>query len=115
MMTPMSKRFALPALAAVFALAGTVGARAYTYHFEVPKTTNLTKVWMHTVSVFCHDVNWSGTVAPGGTLSLSSASICLVDGVQVWGSAGMRSLSLPIGVSGGTFYIDGSGNLGWKP
>ena len=59
-----------------------------------------------------HDVNWSGMVAPGGSLSLSSASICLVDRVEVWGSGGAPQ---PVAPGRLDFYIGGNGELSWKP
>ena len=50
-----------------------------------------------------------GGVGPGRSVRISSASICLVDRVEVNGGA--LKFSSPIGLSGGTFTVGGNGRL----
>lgn len=92
--------------AAAISFASVSDAGAYTYTFRNNTKETLTQVWMHTVSVFCHDVNWSGKVGPGGSVRISSASICLVDRVEVNG--GRLKFSSPIGLASGTFSVIGN-------
>ena len=90
-------------LTLAFCLAGSTATYAYTYKFVVPDRSDLTGVYMHTVSAFCRDVRWSGRVAPGGTLTLSTQSVCLVNRVSATGQAGAPTWSSPFGVASGTF------------
>jgi hypothetical protein len=91
---------------AAMCLGGTTGANAYTYNFYNCLGHTVNHVWMHTVSAFCHDVDWYGSVPPKGSLTLHSASICLVDAVEVDGA---RVFSSPIGVASTTFTCCGTG------
>jgi hypothetical protein len=84
-------------------LATTVAANAY--HFRLTNNTQETVVYinMHTVSVFCRDVSWSGEMKPGASMVLSSASICLVDGVYVKTKSGIEKSWSGVGLTGGEF------------
>ena len=95
--------------AAALSLACVSQANAYTYTFRNNSKETLSQVWMHTVSAFCHDVNWNGKVGPGGSVRISSASICLVDRVDV--NRGRLKWSSPIGMASGTFSVGGGGRL----
>jgi hypothetical protein len=108
-MTRIGRSLRLGLAGAVIGLAGVSQASAYTYTFRNSTKETLSQVWMHTVSVFCHDVNWNGGVGPGRSVRISSASICLVDRVEVNGGA--LKFSSPIGLSGGTFTVGGNGRL----
>ena len=79
-------------LAAAATLACATPANAYTYTFINGSKQTVTQIWMHTQSVFCHDVTWRGSLPPGGRVKVSTASICLVDRVEIlngpsWSSA----------------------------
>jgi hypothetical protein len=44
----------------------------------------LKQVWLHTVSAFCHDRTWTGNwYTQGNPVRISTASICLVDRVEL--------------------------------
>ena len=85
------------------ALASGSPASAYTYKFINATQQPIRQLWMHTVSVFCHDVNWRGNLAPGGQVNVNSASICLVDRIEVNG--GRLRWSAATGQFGGTFLV----------
>lgn len=108
-MTGIARSLWLGLAGAVIGLAGMSQASAYTYTFRNNTKETLSQVWMHTVSFFCHDVNWNGSVGPGRSVRISSASICLVDRVEVNG--GRLKFSSPIGLAGGTFTVGGNGRL----
>jgi hypothetical protein len=93
--------FAVLCGAAVMASASP--ASAYTYTFINGTKQPLRQLWVHTVSNFCHDRNWSGNVAPGGQVNVSTASICLVDRIEVNG--GRQRWSAATGQFGGTFLV----------
>ena len=84
-------------------LASAASANAYTYKFVNATQRPINQLWMHTVSKFCHDVNWRGNVASGGQVEVNSASICLVDRVEVNG--GRLRWSASTGHFGGTFLV----------
>jgi hypothetical protein len=88
---------------AAAALASASPASAYTYTFVNATKQPISQLWMHTVSKFCHDVNWRGSVASGGQVNVDSASICLVDRIEVNG--GRLRWSSGAGRFGGTFMI----------
>jgi hypothetical protein len=88
---------------AAAALASASPASAYTYTFINGTQQPIRQLWVHTVSAFCHDRNWSGNLAPGGQVNVNSASICLVDRVAVNG--GQLSWSSSTGHFGGTFLV----------
>ena len=88
---------------AAAALASGSPASAYTYTFVNATKQPISQLWMHTVSKFCHDVNWRGSVASGGQVNVNSASICLVDRIEVNG--GRLRWSSSTGRFGGTFMI----------
>lgn len=88
---------------AAAALASASPASAYTYKFTNATQQPINQLWMHTVSKFCHDVNWRGSVAPGGQVSVNSASICLVDRIEVNG--GRIRWSASTGQFGGSFLV----------
>ena len=103
----MTARPMLPGLvAAALSLACVSQASAYTYTFRNTTKETLSQVWMHTVSAFCHDVNWSGNVGPGRSVRISTASICLVDRVDV--NRGRLTWSSGIGMASGTFTAVGN-------
>ena len=93
------------------AAAATIAApaAAYTYTVQNHSTFTITKVWMHTVSNFCHDRTWTGALLPGQSMQMSTASICLVDGVQatvrLGKTSGRADWSQGFGVPAGTFYL----------
>src|SRR3954452_14490321 len=92
--------------AVVFAIAPMLSASsasAYTYSFINGTKQPIRQLWMHTVSKFCHDVNWRGNLAPGGKVGVNSASICLVDRIEVNG--GRLRWSAATGQFGGTFVV----------
>jgi len=91
------------AVCAAAALASASPASAYTYKFINATQQPIRQVWMHTVSAFCHDVNWRGNVAPGASVNVSSASICLVDRIEVNG--GRIRWSASTGQFGGSFLV----------
>jgi len=90
-------------ICAITAIASASPASAYTYQFVNGTQQPIRQLWMHTVSKFCHDVNWRGNVAPGGQVSVNSASVCLVDRIEVNGG-GLR-WSAATGQFGGTFAV----------
>jgi len=49
-------------------------AAAYTYTVQNYSTVVVRSVWMHTVSNFCHDRNWTGALQPGQSMRMSTAS-----------------------------------------
>lgn len=88
---------------AAAAMVSASPASAYTYNFVNGTQQPINQLWMHTVSKFCHDVNWRGNIGPGGQVSVNSASICLVDRIEVNG--GRLRWSAPTGHFGGTFLV----------
>jgi hypothetical protein len=107
------------ALISAFIAAGifagsTTSALAYDY--RIGSAVPLKSVWLHTVSAFCHDRSWSGNWAKqGNPVRMSTASICLVDRVEVittsnqkysWSGVGIPSQTiwLQAGING--MYID---------
>ena len=102
----MMRRLMPLALASALCLVGATAANAYTYTFNNNTSQTLTDVWMHTVSVFCHDVNWHGSVGPRGSLQLNSASICLVDQISI--NNGALNWSSPIGLASTSFTACGN-------
>ena len=80
------------ALGFVAAVACAASANAYTYVFVNGSNQTVTQIWLHTQSAFCHDVTWRGNLPSGGNVKITTASICLVDRVEVlngpsWSSA----------------------------
>jgi hypothetical protein len=106
------QRLAVSCLMVVLA-AGIVGvpnANAYTYTIVNEVGDTITHIWLHTVSAFCHDVNWYGSYSSGAPVTMSSASICLVDQAQAWGASGTYYPShLPFGMTSTRFNIQPSG------
>lgn len=100
----MKTGFVQQALIAGIAFLATTSA-ASAYHFRLTNNTKETVVYinMHTVSVFCRDVSWSGEMKPGASMVLSSASICLVDRVFVKTKSGIEQSWSGIGLTGGEF------------
>jgi hypothetical protein len=88
-------------------------AAAYTYTVANQSTFNITQVWMHTVSNFCHDRTWNGALLPGQSMQMSTASICLVDRVEVISRRGRTTFkadwSSGFGLPAGTFYVKNQG------
>ncbi len=78
-----ARYLALPAAAAAIYLSITATATAYTVTFRLPMTVQV--VWMDTISIFCKNVFWRGTVNSGQTLTLNSGGICLVKSITVAG------------------------------
>jgi hypothetical protein len=97
------------------AAAATIAApaAAYTYTVYNQSTFVITRFWMHTVSNFCHDRTWTGTLLPGQSMQMSTASICLVDGVEANARAGRTSLKADwnsnFGVPAGSFTVKNRG------
>jgi hypothetical protein len=88
-------------------------AYAYSYTFDnntnqYPQPTTVTHIWMHTVSDFCHDVSWYGTLTPGNSVTVNSASICLVDRVEI---NFIQMFSSPVGLTSTTFRYCGDGHI----
>lgn len=98
-----TRGFLLSLVFAVVALASASPASAYTYTFVNSTGKPIRQIWMHTVSSVCHDVNWRGNLAPGASVNVNSASICLVDRVEVNG--GQIRWSESTGRFGGTFFV----------
>jgi hypothetical protein len=94
------KRLTALLCAGAICVGGATAANAYTYHLYNCSGHTVYHVWMHTVSIFCHDVDWHGSVAPNATLTLDTASICLVDALEVDGS---RVWSSSVGIPSATF------------
>ncbi|MEJ0077229.1 MAG: hypothetical protein WDO17_17685 [Alphaproteobacteria bacterium] len=99
----------LGVLTAVAAATIAAPAAAYTYTVSNQSTFIVTQVWMHTVSNFCHDRTWNGALLPGQSMQMSTASICLVDRVEVNGKSGKISgradWNSGFGLPAGTFYV----------
>ena len=110
-MTTM-RHMLLPALASAIWFANAGPAAAYTYTFRLPMTIN--DVHMHTVSAFCRDVGWSGEANSGTTLTLNSASICLVDQIVIQGKYNGQpatyTFNIRFGAPSATVY-DRDGNI----
>ncbi len=106
-----TRRIALPAFSAAIYLAIAAEAMAYTYTFRLPMTIN--HVHLNTVSAFCRDVNWDGTANSGTTVTVNSASICLVSRIIVDGKYNGQSVHYEIATGAApslTFY-DRDGQL----
>jgi hypothetical protein len=99
----MKRLIALAFAGAALCVVSASAAKAYTYNFYNNTTQTLTDVWMHTVSAFCHDVNWHGSVGPNGSLSLNSASICLVDEINI--NNGAIYWSSSVGLPSASFQV----------
>ena len=88
-------------------------AAAYTYTVANQSTFVITSFWMHTVSNFCHDRNWTGALQPGQSMQISTASICLVDRVEASTRSGRTtfkaSWSSGFGLPAGTFDVKNRG------
>jgi len=106
-MTARAMLLGLLAAAATATIASP--AAAYTYTVQNYSTVVVRSVWMHTVSNFCHDRNWTGALQPGQSMQMSTASICLVDRVEVSVRSGKRSWKAAwgsgFGIPAGTFYV----------
>jgi hypothetical protein len=109
-MTTHLRRMMLPLLAsAAIWTAGTSPGSAYSYfwmNIAPAQGPTVVSIWMHTVSAFCHDVSWNGTLLPGRSITLSSASICLVDRAEARGPNGEYASWSSFGRTGGTFYVN---------
>ncbi len=105
-MKTMRRLLPLVSAGAALCLAGATAANAYSYKFINNTTATMTDAWLHTVSVFCHDVNWHGSVGPNGSVTIGTASICLVDEISINGGA--LYWSSPIGLASTTFTTCGS-------
>jgi hypothetical protein len=92
---------AIPALAGIAALTIASEAKAYTFWVVNQTFRDITYIHLHTVSNFCHDVEWKGRLKPGTKIRLNSASICLVDQVFAKTDNGQEfSRNYPVGVTG---------------
>ena|ERR1043165_2345705 len=93
-------RMIAPVLAAAAVVFGcATQASAYTY--TIVSGSPLKKVWLHTVSAFCHDRTWQGNWArEGNPLKMSTASICLVDRVEITDMTGRVTSWSGVGVPG---------------
>ena len=89
-------------LALAAALACAAPAQAYTYTVLNGTGKRVTQIWLHTQSVFCHDVTWRGSLPNNGQVKISTANICLVDRIEVLGGA---SQSWPTGHATGYFLL----------
>jgi hypothetical protein len=89
-MTTWLRRMTIPVLVAIAALTIASEANAYTFRVVNQTFSNITYINLHTVSNFCHDVEWKGRLKPGTTIRLNSASICLVDSIEIWTDSGTR-------------------------
>src|SRR5437879_10498910 len=82
-----------------------------------------TWVWLHTVSGFCKNESWTGYLQAARPLELSTASICLVNRVEMagrnwknWPGVGwILNYDLPVGVPSGSFYLSTWQQEGGRP
>jgi hypothetical protein len=111
-MRGFARTMSLGAVVAAAICAGSATqASAYTY--TIASGTPLKKVWLHTVSAFCHDRSWQGNWSKeGNPLKMSTASICLVDRVEITDILGKTAKWSGAGVPGQViwFKYDWNGN-----
>ena len=116
-MRGFARTMSLGAVVAAAICAGSATqASAYTY--TIGSDYPLAQVWLHTVSAFCHDRTWRGDwYKQGNPVKISTASICLVDRVEItdiygrkrsWSGAGVPSQTIwfRANVLTGDPYID---------
>ena len=84
----------------------TAVSPANAYDYTIVSSIPLKSVWLHTVSAFCHDRSWSGDWrTQPNPIQISTASICLVDQVQVTAWNDMNASWSGIGVPGQTIQV----------
>jgi hypothetical protein len=117
-----SLRLPIAALVAIACLGAADRVAAYNYTIVDQYTVPISYVHMHTVSAFCHDVETTPNVGPfdpPSNVSLSSASICLVDGIEacLYGTGQCANWSEGVGIVGQDVCLlpDGNGNPSLLP
>ena len=99
----------LTVFAAVVAIQ-TVHAYNYTVSNNSGVTVN--RVYMHTLSAFCKNKNWTGSIAQAASETISAQTGCLVDTWEAWDVNGKHyGLSVPVGRMSETVTVNADGTI----
>ena len=101
---------AILAACAAALMVQTVHAYSYTMVNQSGATIN--RVYMHTLTAFCKNKNWTGSLATNNTETIDAQGGCLVDNWEAWDTTGKHyGLSVPVGRMSETLTIKSDGTI----
>ena len=113
MQTTTTKKLLSAAILTVFAAAIMVQTvHAYTYTMANKSGVTIVRVYIHTLSAFCKNKNWTGSIENNGSATIEAQTGCLADSWEAWDSNGKHyGLSVPVGRGSETITINNDGTM----
>lgn len=108
-----SKKLLSAAILTAFAAAVMIQtAHAYQYTMANKSGATISRVYIHTLTAFCKNKSWTGTIENNSTATIDAQASCLADSWEAWDTAGKHyGLSVPVGRMSETITINSDGTM----